>query len=592
MRLRQSFIKKLKLNSIIALIILSTFILSPISTYAKTIEEIEKEIQQKQEELKKLENDLKNSEENIKKYENDKTGASSEIASLEIEIAQIEEEIKANELESQKLQSEIEILNLELEQNHLVVSDKLIDLYIYDRTGYLDAILSSGEFNSYSKDLSYKQALMDIDFSEIDNLNELVTEKKDSLNLFEQSIYAIGLENESLQAKKTQLEQKIASLNAQIAPNKNSQDGIRAKMGGVVQQIDGLNAEYKQMLAEMGAMFGNANSGGNVPLEAGDYYFYGIGHYNQGHGLGFSQYGAKGAGQKGWTADNIAKYYFTGSYIGQASGNIDVVGYGSMNIETYLAGLGEVPDYACGTQEQYNARPDKYRVYNPNYWEGGCWPEETIKAQVIVARSYALAYGGPICTSAACQVYKGGNAKLWAANETQGKVLMVGGSTIKAFYSSDNNNGWGSATHRKPVWCWDFAGNCGAGFSWLQSVNDESFASPGPYDNFIWRTNGYSLADFDSMFSWYATSGNVYASNVSSLINTVGNVTGFSFERDASGRVAKVLVNGNKGSAYVNGEKFQYIYLKWNSATDPSGQYAKDKGHDYIYSLTFYFIQN
>lgn len=71
------------------------------------------------------------------------------------------------------------------------------------------------------------------------------------------------------------------------------------------------------------------------------------------------------------------------------------------------------------------------------------WPLEALKAQVIAARSYALAYtnngASEICTTQACQVYKGGNkGGNWekAVKETEGEVMMRDGQAIKAWYAS------------------------------------------------------------------------------------------------------------------------------------------------------------
>jgi len=391
---------------------------------------------------------------------------------------------------------------------------------------------------------------------------------------------------------------ETVDMNAAILPTvpKSQVDtAIRAQLAGAIQQFDRAGDDNDKMSHFKATILSHEFEGGTLPLIDGEYYFIGKGHWNQGHGLGFSQYGAKGGALNGMNADQIARFYFNGSSITTISEytQIQVDGYGLMYLETYVAGLGEVPDKACGTPEQVAANPSKYVLANPSLWENGCWPEEAIKAQVIVARSFAYAYGGSICTTAACQVYKGGEAKRWAQIETQGKVLMAEGSPIKAYYSSDNNNGWGSGTHRKPMWCWDLAGNCGEGFSWLQSVYDEDFAAPGPYDSFLYRTNSYSLSDFNQMFSWYSANGNESSLRTYSatVLSTVGTITGFSFVRDESCRVHKTHIVGTTGQIDFNGDKFTGVFNEWLWRTDPSGQYAYNGNHDYIYSLTYYLLQ-
>ena len=83
------------------------------------------------------------------------------------------------------------------------------------------------------------------------------------------------------------------------------------------------------------------------------------------------------------------------------------------------------------------------------------WPMETLKAQVVAARSYALyqlehprasarTLGYDICSTDQCQVYRGlsieqgafGDAWIRAVTETRGRVLTYSGSAIQAFYHS------------------------------------------------------------------------------------------------------------------------------------------------------------
>jgi hypothetical protein len=71
------------------------------------------------------------------------------------------------------------------------------------------------------------------------------------------------------------------------------------------------------------------------------------------------------------------------------------------------------------------------------------WPIEALKAQVIAARSYALAYTNngskEICTTQSCQVYKGGNkGGQWeqAVKATEGEVLVQNGQVITAWFAS------------------------------------------------------------------------------------------------------------------------------------------------------------
>jgi SpoIID/LytB domain protein len=572
-----------KLPLIVIFTIVVIFV-TTIPVSSKTLDEINKEIAEKNKELETLEDALQEASENARYFESQKNSATSELERTENELKQIEAEISVNKVEMEKTLQELALVELELEQKGIVMGDKMVDLYIYERQGILDMVLENGKVDGFWKDVKYREALMDEDFSMIHLLAEEVAEVEEKRDSLEKSLTVLEEENERLAQEINKLEEQRAYYSSMSAYNTSKQEGLRVQMGAVQQEIEGLTSEQRIILDEETALIGDAH-GGTAPLEGGEYYFYGRGRaLYQGHGLGFSQYGAYGGAQNGMSADSISTFYYQGSYIGSASGNIEVIGYGVMNIEDYVSGLGEIPDKACGTQAQVNARPDKYALDNPNtIWD--CWPEESIKAQVIVARSYGLAYGGAICTTATCQVYKGGFNKRWAAVETSGKVLMVGGTIIKAYYSSDNNNGWGSATHRNPVWCWDFYGNCGAGFSWLQAVNDSSFAAKGPYTDWVWRTNSYTLSEIQSMFEWYVNRGYYNSGNVRQLLNTIGAFQTFQIQRDASGRAAKIKAIGSSGSVDINGEIFKEIWNLWVGNVQPSGEV------DPVFSITYHFRQ-
>ena len=157
--------------------------------------------------------------------------------------------------------------------------------------------------------------------------------------------------------------------------------------------------------------------------------------------VGMNQYGAKGRAAFQGHEDILRAYYENINFETRDNINIKVQGYGEMPIETYLLGIREMPED---------------------------WPMEALKAQVIAARSYALAYtnngAGEICTTESCQVYgqpeKTGQWRT-AVQETPGKIMTQGGSPIKAWYSS---------THGGYVFSTGEIGWSGTG--WTKRAND------------------------------------------------------------------------------------------------------------------------
>jgi len=135
------------------------------------------------------------------------------------------------------------------------------------------------------------------------------------------------------------------------------------------------------------------------------------------HRVGMNQYGAYGRAKNGQSYKDILNAYFNNiSFEKKSNIKLKVQGHGEKNLEEYLLGIYEMP---------------------------GDWPMEALKAQVVAARSYALAYtnngANEICTTQSCQVYKpenkGGNWEK-AVKETEGEVMVNSGQVITAWYAS------------------------------------------------------------------------------------------------------------------------------------------------------------
>lgn len=322
-----------------------------------------------------------------------------------------------------------------------------------------------------------------------------------------------------------------------------------------------------------------------------------------GHGLGLSQWGAYGAANHGWTAEEIVTHYYKDTHVETLTGSImiNVQGYDNpMTMENYVSGLGEVPSKACGTQQdvddweafadskgwaQNDAKRDKYVVDDRSTpWD--CWPEESIEAQVITARSFGYTSSQPICTSSACQVYNGGKAKKWAAWETKNQYIVSDGSThngqvIQAFYSAYNHNGWGTADHAT-IW----GNNSGTSSSWsyLQARYDADVTYHHEFSrSAVEETDVYSLSDMDDMIDWCSTPGNCnsYAWVRDNVNNIIGNLVSLQLTKDPSGRVKKVTLTGTNGNASTSGIYFRAMFNKWVDAVRPNG--VTDK----IPSITF-----
>lgn len=216
-------------------------------------------------------------------------------------------------------------------------------------------------------------------------------------------------------------------------------------------QIAQLSARQQDILAQKLASLNLPTSLGGGPLFCTDdrkldpgfgkafaFFTYGIPHR-----VGMNQYGALGRAKSGQNYHDILKAYYDNINFEKRDPNmkLKVSGFGEKSLDEYLLGIYEMP---------------------------GDWPLEALKAQVVAARSYALSYtnngANEICTTQACQVYKGGNkGGDWekAVRETTGEVMVSSGEVIKAWYASTFG---GYEFTSGDVW--------GSGKSWTKRMRD------------------------------------------------------------------------------------------------------------------------
>lgn len=247
------------------------------------------------------------------------------------------------------------------------------------------------------------------------------------------TIVKVVLYIKDLEQKKQQLEGEKIRLTKIKEETDKQAAFLQKEIGGakkyqaeISTQIAKLSARQQQLLAEKLSSLNLPTSLGAGPLICTDdrkldpgfrpafaFFTYGIPHR-----VGLNQYGALGRAKAGQNYQDILKAYYNGIEFTKKDPNmkIKVQGHGEKNLDDYLLGIYEMPE---------------------------SWPIEALKAQVVAARSYALAYtnngANEICTTQACQVYKGGNkGGNWeaAVKATEGEVIVTGGEAVKAWYAS------------------------------------------------------------------------------------------------------------------------------------------------------------
>jgi stage II sporulation protein D len=169
------------------------------------------------------------------------------------------------------------------------------------------------------------------------------------------------------------------------------------------------------------------------------------------------------------------------------------------------------------------------------------WPVEALKAQAIIARTYAVKARGSakedfdLCSSTNSQLYKGipeNNPNISQAVETtRGMILLWQGGPASAFYHTDSG---GMVTSARAVW--------GGNVPYLRAI-PEAVDYRGP--NTEWKTT-MTMSHIESRF---AANG--------FKIGTINSITPIS--RDDSGRITVIEIKGNRGTERISGNRFRSI---------------------------------
>ncbi len=562
-----------------AVFVLSTAFLPLASSIsARSLSDIEQEIAQKNSEFQKLQASLKQAEDQFKQAKSQEGQVQSEMQKLENEIKLLESEINVRNLRLQQLGEEKVLRELEKEQNGRLQDLQVDSAYVsWKSATALNGFFGKGDI---VKSALYNETLYTKTYGGILGLAQELEELDDSLAGFSQEREELQVSLEQLAAKKKDVEQKLAQAQKTTLAASGGLGQMRGQSSALQQQISQLQKEQQDVQKAESEVIKNNPGGANQELIAGRMYFSGTGRdLYQGHGVGMSQFGALGAALAGWDYKKIVEFYFPGTKVEKRDNlpsSINVNGNNSVATEDYVAGLGEVPDRAC---------EDIGVAFNPgNVWN--CWPREAIKAQLVVARTFGARRSGFVYGDTRGQVYKGGQAKAWGASATAGQIVASGSGLADVYYSSDNNQGYGTASS-DTVWS-NYSG-VGTVIPHLKSVNDNAFAFKTSWTSWGWRSNSYTPAMFADFLNWVSTSEKV-SSGARSFMNSVrsqiGSLQSFTFERDPSNRVKKVLFKGDKGSKYVAGWMFKSMWNTWVGTVKPTGD------ADYIYSLTFFMKQS
>jgi peptidoglycan hydrolase CwlO-like protein len=443
-------VKKLILGLILAIFV-SMFLvegsgiraLDPVAELQKEIDELEKMKSQSENATKPLEKQLSSLETRISNARNGIANARKQVEELAQDIDGREEDLAVS---------------------YIILSKRIAASYKRTRlTSPLMTFLSTQNASKMTRDLMYRSSIEAQD-------NRLISDIGIEIELLE--LDSIKLEGDQviLAALEKQLNEQASFFKVEIASARDYQNVLGSKIATLsAEQQSIINARSGTYTTAVGdvplADDFNASIGYKAQAPGNTFAVFSFGGYT--HRNGMSQYGAKARADAGQNAEEILKAYYPEASLKKdysVMGSISVNGVGTIPFEEqYLQGIYEVP---------------------------ASWPIETLKAQAIAARTYAVKYTGngsrSICTTEACQVFK--NSKKggeWerAVNETRGWVLVDGGGNPVSTQYASTHGGYARTSG------WDTTDKSNSG-DWASRAWEAKANSPWFYKS--WYRSGYS----------------------------------------------------------------------------------------------------
>ena len=383
------------------------------------------------------------------------------------QVQSIQSSVEAIEADIVKKQAQVEQGEKDLIEQKLILNERAKSYYknINKNSQSLLMLLAGGNFSVSFNNFFYQKTIIDQDRNIIIRLALFIKNLEDT--------------KKELQSERVRLAQVKVTLDEQVKIIDSEIETARSQIAQLSQQQQNLIAQKQSSLGIPKSVGSSASGGCSSDLTNGKdpgfsprvgFFTYGVPNR-----VGLNQYGAKGRAEAGQNVEEILNAYYANFELKKdydQNIQIDVEGHGTYSIEEYVKRIYEIPE---------------------------SWPMETLKAQAIAARSYALSYTGngskSICTTESCQVFKPdpkGGAWDAAVEATKGWVMMSGGSPVTAWFSSTHGGyvytsseiGWNSTGWTKS------AQDTNGGISGFGDLQSNAYDKESPWFYCNWGARG------------------------------------------------------------------------------------------------------
>ncbi len=489
-----------------------------------------------------------------------------DLADLRNQLNTLSKKITNIQNQLKKAEVDIESREEDLAYAQKIFGEKAASQYKFMRL--YDPILpflSSDDAAQAFREINLRQRAADEDRKTMEKYAEDLLKLKNDKAALEKNKTSLASLQKQVSEKEKFLAQEVAKVESYLSSLSAQQNQLRAlKEGGFSTTVGDVPASLEPCSGKPGSS--NFCDPGFRPAFAAF-------SYGAPHRKGMSQYGAYGRAKAGQNAEQILNAYYGGIQLKKdypTNINIRVSGYGTVDLETYVKRIYEIP--ASWTDNDSAA----------------------LKAQAVAARSYALAYtnngAGSICATESCQVYKPANkGGAWdvAVDATRGWVLVSNGQPFSAWYASTAGGytfSYSSVGHTTPN-LWDTPGGQGG---WPNNAYEIAGGSPWFYKGWYKSRSGAScgknnpwltseeMADIlnaryvldgkggdKSRISPIDTScwgGNPYSKPELASIGGFTNVNSVAVTYGSNGTTLNVTFQTNKGSESISGSAFKEAF--------------------------------
>lgn len=434
---------RLKFLAVFCFLVFSAILVSA-ATFVSAQSDIDVAIQEKEEKKQEKQGELNESKERQFLYEQEGLTITQRLSALETDIANAQAEISAKETSLNELTAEVETkaeaMNIAKEKINITS----FSLYKQSRRSIVEVLFSSDGMESLLRQMGFKKFGVGFLISKMREFQQEYLSLADDYNAVSRQVAEVKDHIDMLGVMTSELENEKAMYAQMVSEEASRQQLLVSEIANITAEQSALIAS-KIQATESGTSVGEYEDQ-SEELPAPQFLpAYAVASVGMWHRIGLSQYGAYGRAKAGQTYDVILSAYYNATLVQNYAvpEQIYVSGYGWMSFEDqYLKGIAEMPTYWAQS--------------------GGY---EALKAQAVIARSYALAFTGGgvghICADAHCQVYYHPKvydpaAAEWhrAVAETRGQVLVdSSGNAIAAYYimtaggytrlPSDFDVGWG-----------------------------------------------------------------------------------------------------------------------------------------------------